>query len=118
MCGPDSREYRLLLEDQAEQLFAMTDAITERVRNLGGNDIRPIEQSGLSSSTNVNADFVDPEGAVTELRLDNQILTGSLRSAQELCQRCGDIVTASLIEVWIDDTRRRAWILFAVTRCD
>jgi len=118
-CGPDFREYEVVLEDQAKQLFFTTETITERMRAIGGIDIRTIEQSGLPSTpSNGNADFVDPEDALAELRVDNQILTGSLRSAQELCARCGDIVTASLIDVWIDEARRRAWILFEVTRRD
>jgi starvation-inducible DNA-binding protein len=69
-------------------------------------------------SSNGNADFVDPEDVFAELRSDNQIFTGYLRSARELCRRYGDIVTASLVDVWIDEARRRAWILFEVTRRD
>jgi starvation-inducible DNA-binding protein len=116
---PDLREYRILLENQMEQLLATTDTITECIRNIGGIDIRPIAQSGPPhSSSRSNGDLLDPEDSLAELRSDNQILTGCLRSAQELCQRCGDIVIASLIDVWIDQARRRAWSLFEVARSD
>jgi starvation-inducible DNA-binding protein len=119
MRGPDLCECRILLENQVEQLLATTDTITECIRNIGGIDIRPIEQSGPPcSSSSSDGRLLDPEDSLAELRSDNQILTGCLRSAQELCQRCGDIVIASLIEVWIDQARRRAWTLLEVTRSD
>ena len=113
MCGSDFREYRFLLEEQAEQLFTLTDAITACMRNLGGIDIRPIDHSDLSHrSIGGDVDFIAPEEVLADLRVDNQVLTGSLRSAQAFCQKCGDIVAASLIDVWIDEARRRAWFLF------
>jgi DNA-binding ferritin-like protein len=105
-----------LLEEQAEQLFTLTDAITAYMRNLGGMNVRPIDHSNLSRrSIGSDVEFVASEDVLTDLRVDNQILAGSLRSTQALCQKCGDIVAASLIDVWIDETRRRAWLLFEMT---
>jgi starvation-inducible DNA-binding protein len=113
MCGSDFHEYRHLLEEQAEQLFTLTDAITACMCSLGGTDIRPVDHNDLSRrSIGSDVELVACEDVFTDLRVDNQILTGSLRSAQALCQKCGDIVAASLIDVWIDETRRRAWLLF------
>jgi starvation-inducible DNA-binding protein len=113
MCGSDFHEYRHVLEEQAEQLLTLTDAITACMCNLGGMDVRPIDHSDLSRrSIGGNVEFVASEDVLTDLRVDNQILAGSLRSAQALCQKRGDIVAASLIDVWIDETRRRAWLLF------
>jgi DNA-binding ferritin-like protein len=116
MCSSDFHEYRHLLEEQAEQLFTLTDSITACMCNLGGTDVCPIDHSDLSRrSIGSDVEFVASEDVLTDLRIDNQILTGSLRSAQALCQKCGDIVAASLIDVWIDETRRRAWLLFEMT---
>jgi starvation-inducible DNA-binding protein len=118
VCGPHFREYHPLLEAQAEQLFAMTDAITKLVRKMkidsGCIDCLDL----LRASDEQVVDFVSPEDVLAELRVDNQILAGSLRSARVSCQRCADIETGSLIDVWIDETRRRAWFLFEVTRSD
>jgi starvation-inducible DNA-binding protein len=119
MRSPDLRGIRILLDNQTEQLLATTDTISGCIRNICGIDIRPFEKSGPPcSSISGHNDLLDPEDSLDELRTDNQILTGCLRSAQELCQRFGDIVTASLIEVWIDQARRRAWTLLKVTRID
>jgi starvation-inducible DNA-binding protein len=116
MCGSDFHEYRHLLEEQAEQLFTLTDTITACMRNSGGMNVRPIDQSNLSRrSIGSDVEFIAAEDVLTDLRVDNQILAGSLRSTQALCQKCGDIVAASLIDVWIDETRRRAWLLFEMT---
>ena len=115
MCGPDFHEYRHLLEEQAEQLFTLTDSITACMCNLG-MDFCPTDHSDPSRrSIGSDVEFVGSEDVLTDLRVDNQILTGSLRSARALCQKCGDIVAASLIDVWVDDTRRRAWLLFEMT---
>ena len=112
MSGPHFRDYHLLLDEHATQIFAMTDEIAERARKLGGTTIRSI--SDISRHQHLkdnNAEFVEPTEMLAELRNDNQQLTRELRSAHELCDRRNDVATASLIENWIDETERRAWFL-------
>jgi starvation-inducible DNA-binding protein len=111
MSGP---QYQALLEAQAEQLFATADAITECLRKMGAIDIRPIYHSIFPGAS--SADSVDSEFGLDQLRIENQILTGTLRTAGALCRH--DIVTASLIDVWIDEARRRSRILFDATSDD
>jgi len=112
MSGKHFRDYHLLLDEQATQIFAMTDVIAERARKLGGTTIRSISDiSRHQRLTDNNAEFVAPHDMLVELRGDNQELTKSLRAAHELCERRDDVATASLIEVWIDETERRTWFL-------
>jgi starvation-inducible DNA-binding protein len=117
--GPHGGEYRQLLQAQAEQLYATTHAINERVRELGGTDIWPFDESDyLRPTDDESAERITPEDVLLDVRIDNQMLAGSLRSAQILCQRSGDIVTESLIDVWIDEARRRASALMEATWAD
>jgi starvation-inducible DNA-binding protein len=112
MSGPHFRDYHLLLDDQATQIFAMTDDIAERARKLGGTTIRSISDiSRHQRLTDNNAEFVAPKDMLVELRGDNQQFTRELRSAHELCERHNDVATTSLIENWIDETERRTWFL-------
>jgi starvation-inducible DNA-binding protein len=112
MTGPHFRDYHLLLDEQATQVFAMTDEIAERARKLGGTAIRSISDiSRHQHLTDNNAEFVAPRDMLVELRGDNQELTRSLRATHELCDRRNDVATASLIENWIDETERRTWFL-------
>jgi len=112
MSGPHFRDYHLLLDEHATQIFAMTDEIAERARKLGGTTIRSISDiSRHQRLTDNNAEFVAPHDMLVELRGDNQRLTRELRSAHELCDRRNDVATASLIENWIDETERRTWFL-------
>ncbi|HMU61738.1 MAG TPA: DNA starvation/stationary phase protection protein [Gemmatimonadales bacterium] len=113
MSGPHFRDYHLLLDEQAEQLFAMTDVIAERVRKVGGLTIRSIGHIGrLQRVSDNDADYVDAADMLSELREDNKTLTASLRAAHEVCSSHGDVATTSLIEVWIDESERRTWFLF------
>jgi starvation-inducible DNA-binding protein len=113
MSGRHFRDYHLLMDEQAQQIFAMTDDIAERARKIGGTTIRSIgDISRNQRLRDNNEDFVAPEDMLTDLRADNQRLTRSLRSTHEICQRHNDIATASLIENWIDETERRTWFLF------
>jgi len=113
MTGPHFRDYHLLLDEQADQIFAMTDAIAERVRKIGAPTLKSIGQIGKTQRILDNdADFVEPSDMLAELREDNATLVSSMREAHELCEKHRDIATASLIEVWIDETERRAWFLF------
>src|SRR5271154_5907233 len=112
MTGPQFRDYHLLLDEQAEQLFAMTDDIAERARKIGGTTLRSIgDISRHQRLQDNNEEFVAPADMLTELCDDNQHLTRSLRSTHELCDRHNDVATASMIEVWIDETERRCWFL-------
>jgi starvation-inducible DNA-binding protein len=117
MSGPHFRDYHLLLDEQADQVFAMTDAIAERVRKLGGLTIRSIGQiSRTQRLLDNDAEYVEPSDMLAELADDNRILTVSLRQAHNVCDEHGDIATASLIEIWVDETERRTWFLFEATR--
>jgi len=117
MSGPHFRDYHLLLDEQAEQIFAVTDVIAERARKIGGTTIRSVgEISRLQSLKDNDEEVVAPRDMLVELYGDNQKLTRNLRSAHELCDYHGDVATASLIEVWIDETERRQWFLAETIR--
>jgi starvation-inducible DNA-binding protein len=117
MSGPHFRDYHLLLDEHADQLFAMTDPIAERVRKLGGITLRSIGQISRTQRVLDNdAEYVEPLDMLAELADDNKTLTARLRQAHNVCEKHRDVATASLIEVWIDETERRAWFLFEATR--
>ena len=117
MSGPHFRDYHLLLDDQGDQILAATDAIAERVRKIGGTTLRSIGQISRSQRLLDNdADYVTPHDMLAELREDNKTLAGALREAHNVCEEHRDIATASLIEVWIDETERRTWFLFEASR--
>ena len=115
--GPHFRDYHLLLDEQADQLYQMTDPIAERVRKVGGLTIRSIGQISRTQRIPDNdAEYVEPSDMLAELAEDNKALRASLRQVHNTCEEYGDIATASLIEVWIDETERRIWFLFESTR--
>ena len=117
MSGPHFRDYHLLLDDHGDQIFAATDDIAERVRKIGGTTLRSIGQiSALQRLPDNDADFVTPLDMLSELREDNMSLVGYLRELHSLCDEHGDVATASLIEVWIDEAERRAWFLYEASR--
>ena len=117
MSGPHFRDYHLLLDEQADQLFAMTDPIAERVRKLGGVTLRSIGQISRTQRVLDNdAEYVEPLDMLAELAEDNKALTERFRQAHNVCDKHRDVATASLIEVWIDETERRTWFLFEATR--
>lgn len=117
MSGSHFRDYHLLLDEQADQLFAMTDPIAERVRKIGGSTLRSIGHIARLQRINDNdAEFVTPLDMLAELADDNKRLADAMREAHGLCDEKGDIATASLIEVWVDETERRIWFLFESTR--
>ena len=117
--GPHFRDYHLLLDEQADQIFAMTDAIAERARKLGATTLRSIGHIGrLQRILDNDADYVTPLDMLAELRDDNKQLTASLREAHAVCDEENDVATASLIEVWIDEAERRTWFLFEAGRRD
>jgi len=117
MSGPHFRDYHLLLDEQAEQLFAMTDPIAERVRKLGGLTLRSIGHIARTQRVADNdAEYVETLDMLAELADDNKTLGARLREAHNVCDEHRDVATASLIEVWIDETERRTWFLFEATR--
>jgi starvation-inducible DNA-binding protein len=117
MSGPHFRDYHLLLDEHADQIFAMTDSIAERVRKVGGTTIRSVGHiARLQRVLDNDAEYVEPEDMLAELLDDNKTLTARLREAHGVCEEHEDVATASLIEVWIDETERRTWFLFEATR--
>lgn len=115
--GPHFRDYHLLLDDHATEIFAMTDAIAERNRKIGGNTIRSIGHiSRLKRILDNDAEFVQPLDMLAELQEDNKSLTSYMREVHDLCDEYHDIATASLIENWIDETEQRTWFLFETSR--
>jgi starvation-inducible DNA-binding protein len=117
MSGPHFRDYHLLLDEHADQLFAMTDPIAERVRKIGGLTLTSIGRIARTQRVLDNdAEYVEPLDMLAELAEDNRTLAARLREAHNVCDEHRDVATASLIEVWIDETERRAWFLFETTR--
>lgn len=117
MSGPHFRDYHLLLDEHGDQIFAMTDPMAERVRKIGRETLHSIgEISRTQRIADNDAAYVTPEDMLAELRDDNQQLAMRMRQAHETCEEGGDVGTASLLEVWIDETERRTWFLFEATR--
>jgi len=115
--GPHFRDYHLLLDEHADQIYATTDPVAERVRKLGGATLRSIGQiSRLQRVKDNDADYVTPTDMLAELRDDNQQLVSRMREAHGVCDEHGDVATASLIEVWIDEAERRVWFLYEAGR--
>jgi len=117
--GPHFRDYHLLLDEQADQIFASTDAIAERVRRIGAITVRSIGHiARLQRVLDNDADFVTPQDMLAELRDDSKQMTVRLREAHGVCDEHGDVASASLIETWIDESERRTWFLFEASRGD
>jgi len=117
MSGHHFRDYHLLLDEQADQLFAMTDPIAERVRKIGGLTLHSIGEIARTQRVLDNdAEYVEPLDMLAELTDDNKTLTARLREAHNVCEEHRDVATTSLIEVWIDEAERRTWFLFETTR--
>jgi len=117
MSGPHFRDYHLMLDEQADQLYAMTDPIAERIRKIGGSTLTSIGHISRTQRVLDNdATYVEPLDMLAELREDNKELAARLREAHNVCDEHRDVATASLIEVWIDETERRTWFLFEASR--
>jgi starvation-inducible DNA-binding protein len=113
LSGAHFRDYHLMFDEHGDQLFAMTDPIAERIRKIGGTTLRSIGQiAHLQRISDNDAQYVEPEDMLAELCEDNKTMASRLREAHDLCDEHRDIATASLIEVWIDETERRTWFLF------
>ncbi|HYA19893.1 MAG TPA: DNA starvation/stationary phase protection protein [Burkholderiales bacterium] len=117
MSGPHFRDYHLLLDEQSEQIFAMTDDIAERTRKLGANTLHSIGDIAKHQRLkDNNEEFVAAADMLAELCTDNQQLTRFLRATHEICDKHNDVATASLIENWIDESERRTWFLLELRR--
>ncbi len=115
--GPHFRDYHLLLDEQSAQIFATTDTIAERVRKVGGTTLRSVGHiARLQRVADNEADYVSPLDMLAELRDDNVQLTAHMRAAHGVCDERGDVATASLLEVWIDEAEQRTWYLFEASR--
>jgi starvation-inducible DNA-binding protein len=115
--GPHFRDFHLLLDEQADQIYAIGDPIAERVRKIGGTTIRSIGHiARLQRVLDNDADYVSPMDMLAELRDENLQMAARMRETHGLCDEHGDVATASLLEVWIDEAERRHWFLFEATR--
>jgi starvation-inducible DNA-binding protein len=112
MTGRNFRDYHLLLDEHADQIFAMTDEIAERARKIGGYTLKSIGDIARHQRLRDNDDgSIQPRQMLSELRDDNAALTRYLRAAHEICAKSNDVASTSLIETWIDQTERRNWFL-------
>lgn len=117
MTGPHFRDYHLLLDEQSDEIYAVTDPVAERVRKLGGTTLRSIGDIARHQRLSDNdADFVTPSDMLAELREDNARLAEYMRRTHDLCDEYNDVATASLLENWIDEAERRVWFLFETGR--
>ncbi|MGA7083250.1 MAG: DNA starvation/stationary phase protection protein [Pseudolabrys sp.] len=115
--GPHFRDFHLLFDEQADQIFATTDVLAERVRKLGGTTLRSIGDIGRHQRLADNdAAYVDPQDMLAELREDNQRVITALRETHDLCDEHNDVATASFLETFIDDAERRVWFLYEAGR--
>ncbi|HKH81691.1 MAG TPA: DNA starvation/stationary phase protection protein [Methylovirgula sp.] len=116
MSGPHFRDYHLLLDEQSQQIFAMTDVIAERVRKVGGLTLHSIgEISRTQRVLDNDAPYVEPQDMLAELREDNSELAKRMRTAHEVCDEHGDVASTSQLEIYIDETERRTWFLAEAT---
>jgi starvation-inducible DNA-binding protein len=115
--GPHFRDYHLMLDEQAAQILAITDAIAERVRKLGGTTLRSIGHiARLRRIADNDAEAVSARDMLAELHRDNLLLVEYLREAKEVVDAAGDNATAGMLDEWTDQAEERAWFLFETTR--
>ena len=117
MSGPQFRDYHVMLDEQATQIYDMTDPIAERIRKIGGNTLRSIGH--IASTQRIldnDAEFVEPSDMLRELCDDNKTLFSRLREAYSVCDKHDDIATTSLVDVYFDETEQRTWFLFEASR--
>jgi starvation-inducible DNA-binding protein len=115
--GRHFRDYHLLLDEQSDQIFATTDQLAERVRKIGGTTVKSIGQvAKLQTIKDNNEDYVPPREMLRELMNDNKHVAAAMRKAHEVCDDASDVASASILEVFIDETERRTWFLFEATR--
>ncbi|GAB4019432.1 Dps family protein [Spirosoma koreense] len=117
MSGRHFRDYHLLLDEQADQIFATIDPLAERVRKIGGNTIRSVAHiAQLQRVKDNDEDFVAPLDMLKDLETENRKMAKNMRDAHKIADDAEDVATASLLEVYIDETERRTWFLFETSR--
>jgi len=115
--GPHFRDYHLMLDEQADAIFATTDPLAERVRKVGGTTLRSIGDISKHQSIKDNDErFVGPNDMLRELMADNKAVAAAMRKAHKVCDEHEDVASASLLETFIDETERRTWFLFEASR--
>src|SRR6266568_1632374 len=115
--GRHFRDYHLMLDEQSDAIFATTDQLAERVRKLGGTTLKSIGQvAKLQTIKDNNEDYVPPREMLRELMEDNKHVAAAMRKAHDVCDDADDVASASILEVFIDETERRTWFLFEATR--
>ncbi len=115
--GPHFRDYHLMFDEQAAQIFATVDDLAERVRKIGGTTLRSVGQiTKLTKLTENNKDFVEPHDMLNELIADHKMIIANMRAAHKLTEKFDDVATASLLETFIDGAERRLWFLFETSR--
>ena len=115
--GPHFRDYHLLFDEQAAEIFATVDDLAERVRKLGARTIHSISEiAKLQTITDNNKDFVSPEDMLKELMEDNKTVIRAMRKAHEIADKHDDVATASILENFIDAAEKRNWFLFEASR--
>ena len=115
--GPHFRDYHLMLDEQAGEIFGSTDDIAERVRKLGGTTLRSVQQVAAMSRIAPNeADFVEPADMLAELGQDTKACIAAMRAARTVCEDHGDTATSSMMDDWIDQAERRLWFLYETSR--
>lgn len=117
LSGPHFRDYHLLFDEQADQIFASIDPLAERVRKIGQTTLRSIGHvSKIAQIKDNDKEYVSPDEMVIELIADNRVMAESMRKCHALCDDKDDVATASLLEIYIDETERRTWFLFETSR--
>lgn len=117
MSGPHFRDYHLLLDDQATQIYGIADDIAERVRKIGGTTLRSISSiASIQTIQDNNDEYVSPTDMLAELFRDNRVLVYDIRMSHNMAESMGDIATTALLEVWLDEAERRAWFLFEASK--
>jgi starvation-inducible DNA-binding protein len=112
MTGKHFRDYHLLLDDHGDQIYGMTDDVAERARKIGGKTLRSIGDISRHQRLKDNdTEGLSPADMLGDLHSDNLQLADFMRELHDVCDKYGDVATASLIENWIDETERRAWFL-------
>ena len=115
--GPHFRDYHVMLDEQADQIYASIDPLAERVRKIGGRTLLSIGQIGkLQSLDDNDQPFVAPLDMLRELMEDNKKVAHAMREAHGVCDDNDDVATASLLEINLDETERRVWFLFETSR--